>query len=712
MLKYAGKMTFKHKSSGVWDDLKLCPNGMKILKKYEATPQNPNTKQSVGGEKQFGITQQGAAFFYDAVSNEVPSLFVYAKKNLLEYLNSSEYEYRNPSLDYCNKRFLPSMFDAKKAAVLELNEFISLNFYINIRQNKKTGVGDAQYLMPSDSSSRKRYYDFLKILLSNSTQGNRPPYTCCTFLKFIDTKNNHSYIFMKPEFTKEYTMEELAQIFSRELEGKDVNDCIDAKSSEFAFKFRNQLKSSKDITSLLNKINILTPKQKERAEKSFKKIINMHQDFWKRDQEDAKEAIEYFIGKKVDPRCNTSEPLQKIFFGAPGTGKSFKIDDPEKGYGLKNVPDSRKFRTTFHPDYDYAQFVGAYKPKKELNKTTNKEEITYSFVPQVFSKAYAAAWKLYLQRDSRLRGNDNGNGENDKEGKDIQVFLVIEEINRGNCAQIFGDIFQLLDRKEGHSDYPIDIDSDFARYIKKQLSNVKQSDGSIANYWNDYKNKIQEWDSLEQGEDRANGVFCKIALPPNLSILATMNTSDQSLFPMDSAFKRRFDWEYVPINYDHPKARFAIEVGGTKYDWLDFLEKINENIDEVTKNEDKKLGEFFIKPKDGKTIDLEEFRSKVLFYLWDSVYKDENGNSDAEKVFHFNIEDDKKDKMTFQKLFDRDKGVQYVNTIMGKDHLNVDRYKENESPVTDSLHSPETAINTDIDTAEETTDDTAEPAQT
>lgn len=389
---------------------------------------------------------------------------------------------------------------------------------------------------------------------------------------------------------------------------------------------------------------------------------------------------------------------QKIFYGAPGTGKSFKIDnglfkDMNGEYiGIKKISEDRKFRTTFHPDYDYAQFVGAYKPKKE------GEKITYSFVPQVFAKAYIKAWEEYLKVF-------DGNCAK-------EIYLVIEEINRGNCAQVFGDIFQLLDRTDGHSDYPINIDADFSKYIKKQLSNVKQGDGSTVNYWSNYKNKIQEWGGSEQGEEYEDDDFCKIALPSNFNILATMNTSDQSLFPMDSAFKRRFDWEYVPINYDHPKAHFVIKVGDTNYDWLDFLEKINENIEKVTKSEDKKLGEFFIKPKDGKTIDLEEFRSKVLFYLWDSVYKDEDGNTDAEKVFHFNIEDGKKDKMTFQKLFDREKGVQYVSTIMGKDHLNVDQYKENDTPVTDSQHSSETTINTDTGTAEETTDDTAEPAQT
>ncbi len=279
----------------------------------------------------------------------------------------------------------------------------------------------------------------------------------------------------------------------------------------------------------------------EEAEMSDKNIVN---DLFDNNTVESKEKNE-----------NTREVsyCQNILFGAPGTGKSFKIDDPVNGYGLKNVGESRKFRTTFHPDYDYAQFVGAYKPKKEGNA------ITYSFVPQVFAKAYAAAWKLYLQRDSRLRGNDNGNGENDKEEKDIQVFLVIEEINRGNCAQIFGDIFQLLDRdSEGCSQYSIDADCDFAEWLKE------------------------------------NGIGDgKLKLPPNLNILATMNTSDQSLFPMDSAFKRRFDWEYVPIKYakdddcgdDWKADEFKIVIGDSMYMWLDFLKKVNADIYDATQSD-------------------------------------------------------------------------------------------------------------------------------
>jgi len=331
------------------------------------------------------------------------------------------------------------------------------------------------------------------------------------------------------------------------------------------------------------------------------------------------------------------EHIQKIFFGAPGTGKSHTIDyslfeeDNKKRTGLKDY-DNAVIRTTFHPDYDYAQFVGTYKPKK-VDGT-----ITYSFIPHVFAKAYATAWKSYL----------SGNKED--------VFLVIEEINRGNCAQIFGDIFQLLDRDgKGFSQYSIDADCDFATWLKE--------DSVLKIVWNDYEAKVGDG---------------KLKLPPNLNILATMNTSDQSLFPMDSAFKRRFDWEYVPIKYakdadcgeNWNADEFKIVIGDSMYMWLDFLKKVNVDIDETTHSEDKQMGEFFIKPKsDDLKIAFNEFRSKVLFYLWDSVYKDE---TERQAVFHFPYGDGdgKINSVTFQSLFGKDAEA-IVNKIM--ENLKVEK---------------------------------------
>ena len=276
---------------------------------------------------------------------------------------------------------------------------------------------------------------------------------------------------------------------------------------------------------------------------------------------------------------------QIIFFGAPGTGKSHEVKKLT-GELLVNGDEldlPNVFRTTFHPDTDYASFVGCYKPtmkptsKEEKTLTGKDEEIVYEFVPQVFTDAYVYA---YTTKEP--------------------TYLVIEEINRGNCAQIFGDLFQLLDRKGGVSEYKIKADKDLAQYLREKLGT--DSEG------------------IQDG---------KLCLPANLHILATMNTSDQSLFPMDSAFKRRWEWEYVPINYGTTikSGEFEITIGKEaderKYSWVSFIEKVNEKIFDLTQSEDKQMGNFFIK----QSIDEKGFKSKVMFYLWYEVLRDETENN-------------------------------------------------------------------------------------
>lgn len=268
--------------------------------------------------------------------------------------------------------------------------------------------------------------------------------------------------------------------------------------------------------------------------------------------------------------------FQIIYYGAPGTGKSHRI---KKLLKEMNVPKENIFRTTFHPDSDYSSFVGAYKPtmkpvdEKYRNVVGKDEEIAYSFVPQTFIKAYIQAYK---------KPNEN-------------VYIIIEEINRGNCAQIFGDLFQLLDRDDnGVSEYPIKADSDLEMYLKGELK--------------DYP------DGIKDGE---------LWLPSNLYIWATMNTSDQSLFPIDSAFKRRWDWEYEPIKYKNND--WVIEIAGNKYSWISFQRIINDKIFEATSSEDKMLGDYFVKPCNN-IISEKQFVNKVLFYLWNDVCKDGDGD--------------------------------------------------------------------------------------
>lgn len=309
--------------------------------------------------------------------------------------------------------------------------------------------------------------------------------------------------------------------------------------------------------------------------------------------------------------------LQQIFYGAPGTGKSHTINEETK--------DEDVIRTTFHPDTDYSTFVGAYKPTTALlpicdelgqpmkigATTLHKEQIVYEFVAQSFLQAYINAWKKY----------DEGNKQ----------YLVIEEINRGNCAQIFGDLFQLLDRNDyGFSDYPIKADADMKRQLQKAFAGL-----SIVQ-----KDKVN---AMYEGKDIVSQVLNGdiLLLPNNLYIWATMNTSDQSLFPIDSAFKRRWDWTYMPIS--NAEKDWIIEVDGSKYDWWQFLEKINEKIGSTTNSEDKKLGYFFCKAQDS-VISAKTFVGKVIFYLWNDVFKDyEFGDA------IFNDEDGS--KLSFDKFY-------------------------------------------------------------
>ena len=210
---------------------------------------------------------------------------------------------------------------------------------------------------------------------------------------------------------------------------------------------------------------------------------------------------------------------------------------------------------------------------------------------------------------------------------DIRQFLVIEEINRGNCAQIFGDLFQLLDRKNGFSEYPIEADEDISKALLDENPDDGLSFGKDGlTLPDEVKNELCK---VFEGDANPDAIIKKIcmgkvlALPSNLHIWATMNTSDQSLFPIDSAFKRRWDWEYKPIIKPADK-NWKIQVG-PGYDWWTFLTKVNDIINELTSSEDKKLGYFFAKAKkvgEEEVVDIDTMVNKVFFYLWNDVFKD------------------------------------------------------------------------------------------
>jgi len=342
-------------------------------------------------------------------------------------------------------------------------------------------------------------------------------------------------------------------------------------------------------------------------------------------------AVTYSIVQE-DSSINTlndsiKHSLQQIFYGAPGTGKSHSINDETK--------DDDVLRTTFHPDTDYASFVGAYKPTTideqvmavigtQAVPMTNKDgsprtesKIVYEFVAQSFLNAYTQAWEKQAEA---------------ADGEVKKQYLVIEEINRGNCAQIFGDLFQLLDRNEnGFSEYPITADADMKRQLQKAFNGLEVTNKDSIN---------KDFEGRDVVSEVLNGDV--LLLPNNFYIWATMNTSDQSLFPIDSAFKRRWDWQYIPIS--NANKGWMIEAGGKKYDWWQYLSAINAKIGSTTSSEDKKLGYFFCKANGECVITADRFVGKVIFYIWNDVFKDyELGDA----IFN----DPEGGKLTFDKFY-------------------------------------------------------------
>lgn len=276
-----------------------------------------------------------------------------------------------------------------------------------------------------------------------------------------------------------------------------------------------------------------------------------------------------------------------IYYGAPGTGKSWRVtQEIKKSYPNFETESSQEaqfvFRTTLHPEYTYSDFIGQILP------VTQKDEIKYEFTPGVFTRALEKAISLEQQNQP--------------------VYLVLEELSRANVAAVLGDLFQLLDRKDGVSEYSIS-NPIIAKHIY-HAGDEKNQDGSF---------NIKEQELINK----------KIYLPKNLFILGTVNTNDQNVFVMDTAFKRRFEWEYVSTKPVSKNGAYlnnpCLDIGGGfLVEWTVFYQKLNLYI---TKNmmlgEDKQVGQFFLKFDDinDKTANLKQLQNKLLQYLWDDIEK-------------------------------------------------------------------------------------------
>lgn len=310
----------------------------------------------------------------------------------------------------------------------------------------------------------------------------------------------------------------------------------------------------------------------------------------------------------------SSKPIQKIIFGSPGTGKSHMIDNEVIPKNLKidiNKNPENVVKAVFHPEYTHGDFMGKLLPM------TKSGQVEYNFYEGHFlralSQAYKNILKVYNKQGDRIDGVEIEN-----------VILVIDEINRGNSSSIFGSVFQLLDRdNEGWSNYNTNINGVMFFKLLELIGFTFSYDKNQE--IDEYKLKpydgVKKLETLQEKIPFLNFdlVNKTIRIPPNLSIVATMNTSDSSIYYMDTAFKRRWDWEFIDVNSEIIKAK-GIAFHNREV-WNLFIRKLNNFIKSNHKSirgiEDKQVGNYFIQEDEITNADIQ---SKLMFFIWDSVF--------------------------------------------------------------------------------------------
>ena len=695
-----------------------CDRWLKVKKNNEAIADVYSKLD--GGESRFGLEKKDVSFFYR--NFECPEFFFFTKTDLLQYLLYAKEEYFSPSQNYWNKKFLKRHYLLVYKAISELpDEIFKLKMYARYDYGKKYDSIDCQraYLEFLSNKEDNIYAIFKQPIIATKSENlinKKDPINKIyhlnqiEFVKIEDSKSNKFFIYMKPIFTGTISPERLGNLLKEEING--VQELYVAHTVNlFGIKYAEYFKED-DIDTIVENCGITTCKIRggkasvanilSTSLKSYEQI--KAQSLFPNPFSSISEAmvktvtgIDSSVTREgIEIGVSGIRYLQRIYYGAPGAGKSNEIKKLT-GEGIDNVIFSKDltFRITFHPDSDYSGFVGAYKPIWEKNEG----KIVYDFRPQTFLKAYVAAW---------THPEEN-------------VALVIEEINRGNCAQIFGDIFQLLDRESnGLSKYPIESDVDMQDFLFRAFSDeiketwagiIPESDReSINEYYS--KHYDDAFAKIRSGEI--------LTLPKNLSLLATMNTSDQSLFPMDSAFKRRWEWKYMPIikgidSKTGNELKWKIQLNGCEpIEWWNFLRRINNVISDLTTSEDKQLGYFFCQPNDFVDANHEEnanpdlitakhFVDKVIFYLWNDVFKDYAFDTKCCK-------DEDEKEVLFANFYDEDGKSVNIKTLKHffeslKDETQESLVKEVASSApTNSTIDAEEAVNID------NVDDMSEPS--
>ena len=283
-----------------------------------------------------------------------------------------------------------------------------------------------------------------------------------------------------------------------------------------------------------------------------------------------------------------------IFFGAPGTGKSYALNEEAKKQFHGNIE-----RVTFYADYLHSQFVGSYKPVMDAAD----KDIEYRFQPGPFARILVEAL----------------------ENADTPYCLIIEELNRAEAASVFGDLFQLLDRdSNGVSQYPVSVSEDFKKYLKDKFDeDDKEKEGSGTKGRMRLNELVRDAlcaksdDLDDKVKDNIEKLDCNmIVIPDNMYIWATMNSADQGVFPLDTAFKRRWNFRYFRL--DDGKEKMCTE---NDMRWDGIRRAINAKLIELGVNEDKCMGPFFLNEEERNNDFDDAFKNKVIMYLFEDAAK-------------------------------------------------------------------------------------------
>lgn len=331
--------------------------------------------------------------------------------------------------------------------------------------------------------------------------------------------------------------------------------------------------------------------------------------------------------------------IQRIIFGSPGTGKSYLIKDeiiPNELDIYENENPENVIKAVFHPEYTYGDFMG-----KLLPVSTKSGNVEYRFYEGHFLKALAQAYVNILKTYEFSKKEKKIKKKTDENGKELQpnnVALVIDEINRGNSSAIFGSVFQLLDRQDnGWSSYNTTIQGVmFAKLFsmigfETTSTNDKSGEtthatlsllGITSKSLEDINEELEEIFGKGECKEGFDVVNKTIKIPPNLHIIATMNTSDNSIYHMDTAFKRRWEWQFIDVNSKLVKTEGV--AFKSESEWIDFIGKLNQfiksNHNYIRGIEDKQIGRYFIKGNEQNQIEYSIIQSKLMFFIWDSVF--------------------------------------------------------------------------------------------